>query len=71
MDQQQVIDLMKSSKSEAEWNANASKVKKACGGYPTFWFSAINQSGLMSRLIASWSGDAKLHIELVTPGKDR
>lgn len=34
MNEQEVIALMKSSKSEAEWNANCDKVKKACGGLP-------------------------------------
>ena len=36
MTQQDVVDLMKSSKSEDEWNANCDKVKAEFGGYPDF-----------------------------------
>lgn len=50
----QVVALMESSKSEAEWNVNRDKVKAACGGYPTFWYDAIIQSGLASRVAAGW-----------------
>jgi hypothetical protein len=46
MNQNEVENLMSSSKSEAEWNTNCNKVKKACGGYPSFWHEAIIQSGL-------------------------
>lgn len=38
MNQQQVIDLMKSSKTHAEWNTNCDKVKRECGGYPEYWY---------------------------------
>lgn len=65
MDQQQVIDLMKSSKSGAEWNDNADKVKKACGGYPPFWWPAIVQSGLMRQVTATWGGDDQIRIEVI------
>lgn len=54
MNEQQVINLMESSKSSKEWNANADKVKAACGGYPDFWFGAIVMSGLASRVEANW-----------------
>jgi len=50
----QVVELMKSSKSEREWNANCDKVKKACGGYPGFWFRAIILSGVLAQTQASW-----------------
>ena len=36
MNQQHVISLMASSRNEAEWNNNASTVKAACEGYPSF-----------------------------------
>ena len=54
MNEQQVIDLMKSSKSEAEWNANCDKVKADCGGYPDFWYRAIMMSGIFAQVRASW-----------------
>lgn len=49
MTEQQVTDLMGSSKSEQEWNNNADKVKANCGGYPSCWWPAVVQSGLMRR----------------------
>jgi hypothetical protein len=41
MNQQQVIELMESSKSADEWNSNFDKVKSVCNGYPAFWFPSI------------------------------
>lgn len=46
MSEQQVVDLMKSSKTSHEWNDNCDKVKRACGGYPPFWYPAIIASGV-------------------------
>lgn len=47
MNEEEVKDLMKSSQTEAEWNANCNKVKAAFGGvYPSFWYQAIVASGL-------------------------
>jgi len=54
MSRKEVVALMKSSRSEPEWNANCDKVKVACGGYPDFWFAAIVQSGLMGLTRATW-----------------
>lgn len=54
MNQQQVVDLMASSRNSEEWNANADAVKEACGGYPGFWYSAIMLSGLGHRVQQSW-----------------
>ena len=51
MSEQEVVALMKSSKSESEWNANCDKVKKACGGYPPFWYKAIVLSGLAAKIL--------------------
>ena len=54
MQQQEVIDLMASSKNETEWNANCDKVKSACGGYPDFWYPAIIMSGVLTKCRANW-----------------
>jgi len=55
MNEQQVIDLMKSSKNKVEWDQNADKVKKAFGGvYPDFWFAAIIMSGVLAEAQISW-----------------
>ena len=54
MTQEQVVELMKSSKSESEWDANCGKVKEACGGYPDFWFAAIIQSDVLDETRINW-----------------
>lgn len=54
MDEQEVVELMKSSRSEAEWNRNADKVKASCDGYPSFWYTAIVMSGVASQVQATW-----------------
>jgi len=56
MQQQDVIDLMLSSKSEVEWNANCDKVKAEFGGYPGFWFQAIILGGILgqSQSLNNW-----------------
>ena len=52
MTQQEVVDLMKSSKNEQEWDTNCDKVKAAFNGkYPKFWYMAIIASGLYNRTI--------------------
>ena len=54
MSEQEVVALMGSSTTEAEWNRNCDLVKQKCGGYPGFWFAAIISSGLMQRTKASF-----------------
>ena len=55
--QSDVVTLMKSSKNEQQWNDNCDKVKAANGGnYPSFWFVAINLSGVMSVTSSQWVG---------------
>ena len=62
MNEQEVVALMKSSKSEDEWNANCDKVKKVCGGYPPFWYSAIVLSGIAAQIAASFGESADIKI---------
>lgn len=54
MSKSEVEDLMRSSKNETEWNKNCDYVKKQCGGYPDFWFTAVIASGLMAKVQLSW-----------------
>ncbi|HBM45686.1 TPA: hypothetical protein DDZ75_01810 [Patescibacteria group bacterium] len=55
MTEKEVIDLMRSSKSLKQWNANCDKVKNAHGGfYPPFWFSTIVQSGFAAEVISKF-----------------
>lgn len=60
MNEQEVVDLMKSSKSQQEWNQNCDKVKAACGGYPDFWYSAIVLSGLLEQTLGKGAADIKI-----------
>jgi hypothetical protein len=62
MDKQQVIDLMESCKSDAEWNAACDLVKRTCGGYPDFWWKEIIQSGLGDRVMARWGGSTAIKV---------
>jgi hypothetical protein len=56
MNQEQVVALMKTSRTEKEWNDNCDKVKAACNGYPSFWYGAIVVSGLMREISLSFTG---------------
>lgn len=62
MNKEEVVKLMESSKTEQEWNDNCDKVKKACDGYPDFWFSTIISSGLGGRVMAKFGQDDKIRI---------
>ena len=63
MTQQQVVELMESSLSEVEWNANCDKVKKVFNGYPNWWYSAIVLSGVASRTVAKFGGSAEIKVQ--------
>lgn len=62
MNQQEVIALMNSSKTEDEWNTNADIIKKKCGGWPPFWYAAIIASGLIQEVAKRWGSDGKIHL---------
>jgi hypothetical protein len=62
MNQAEVVKLMESSKSEKEWNDNCDKVKRACGDYPSFWYSSIILSGVANRTMAKFGGSTELRI---------
>lgn len=54
MSEEEVVKLMESSKTEAEWNRNCDEVKRRCNGYPEFWYSSIVMSGLMHRVTSKF-----------------
>jgi len=57
----EVLDLMGSSKSELEWNANCDAVKKAFGGdYPEWWYEEILCSGIASRTMSRFGRTADI-----------
>ena len=62
MTQQEVIDLMKSSKSEEDWNKNCDLVKQKCNGYPPFWYKEIILSGLADEIMQKFGETTEIHI---------
>lgn len=67
MNEQEVIALMKSSKSADDWNANCFTVKKAFGGrYPAFWYSAILVSGVADDTVAKFGQSTDITISVVS-----
>lgn len=63
MTKDQVIELLESSQSSADWSRNCDTIKKAFGGdYPDFWFQDIMQSGLMRKILARFGSDPDFHI---------
>lgn len=56
MTESEVVKLMRSSKSSAEWDANCDLVYRRNGGrYPGFWYAAIILSGLADEMAAGWN----------------
>ena len=54
-----VAALMRTSKTESEWNANCDAVKEAHAfegrsTYPSFWWATIMQSGLASEVTSKF-----------------
>lgn len=64
MTRDEVVALMKTSRSEAEWNSNCDKVKEAFGRqYPDFWWEAIQLSGVASNVIKSFGGQTGFSVK--------
>jgi len=62
MTQDEVVNLMKGSETEKEWNENCDKVKAEFGGYPNFWREAIVLSGIAQETAEKFGSDAEIHI---------
>ena len=65
MTEKEVVALMESSKTTAEWDKNCDIVKDRCVGYPSFWFSAILISGLSKRVLERCGSNDSIKINLV------
>jgi len=54
--EENVVNLMRSSKTESEWNNNCDLVKEANNGYPGWWYRAIILKGILgkTRLLGGW-----------------
>jgi hypothetical protein len=60
MNKQEVIDLMKSSKSNKDWNTNCDIVKlENGGGYPNYWYAEVILSGLCDATLGAGSSTIK------------
>jgi len=68
MTKEEVVTLMQSSNTELEWNENCDKVKKECGGYPSFWYSTIILSGLGDKTAAKWGDDMYIRVKAIRFG---
>jgi hypothetical protein len=64
MTKEEVLNLMKSSKSEQDWRDNCDIVKLAVsegrisnpsGHYPDYWFNEIICTGMYHKLKANWT----------------
>jgi len=67
MNEQEVVKLMEGSRSKADWNANCDRVKDAFGGkYPSFWYSAIIQSGVATKTATKYGGKAEIKVISIT-----
>lgn len=55
MSRDELLDIMGSSRSPEEWNANCDKVKEKCGGYPLIWYETIIASGFTNKVFDSYS----------------
>ncbi len=62
MNEDEVIALMETSKSAQEWDNNCDKIKKACSGYPAFWWETIIQSGRARRIMAKFGESPDIKI---------
>jgi len=52
---EKMLQRLRETKSEAEWNATCDEVKKANnGGYPTDWFAKVILSGLAHEAQGNW-----------------
>lgn len=62
MNEQEVVALLESSTSAQEWNENCDKIKRACGGYPPYWWSKVIQSGLADKILARFGESTEIKI---------
>lgn len=61
MTEQEVLDLMKSSKDKHDWNLNCDKVKAAFEGkYPDFWWDKVIQSGLADETLGKGASEISI-----------
>jgi hypothetical protein len=62
MNEEQVVALMSSAVSSQDWNNKCDEVKRACNGYPNFWFGSIIQSGLAREVMSKFGASPEIRI---------
>lgn len=56
------VQMMKSSRTEEQWNENCDAVKKAHGGYPADWYKKIVMSGVLRETASAFGSDGEIEI---------
>lgn len=54
------LKLLKGCKNSQEWNAACDKIKQENGGYPSWWYEKVIQSGLMDETLGQGSSEIKI-----------
>lgn len=57
------LERLKTCRSEDDWDAACTAIKKAHGGrYPSDWFARVLQSGLMAEIVKKFGGSTEISI---------
>jgi hypothetical protein len=66
MNREDVVALMRSSKTAKEWDNNCDHVKRELGGYPAYWYEAILASGLAREVFATFGETPNVKVRIVS-----
>ena len=62
------IEHLKQSTSEADWNRRVDDIKHAhSNAYPSWWYSTVVLSGLLSECASTWGGSDEITISPLVP----
>lgn len=59
----QAVELLKSSQSARDWDTNVDGIRQANGGYPRWWYKAVILPGIEGQQISKWSEESKVQIK--------
>lgn len=62
MDRESVLALMRSSRTEADWDANVKKVETLCGGLPSYWQKEVVDTNLKDTTLHPTGADIPQHL---------
>lgn len=63
MTKDDVMALLESCQSAADWEAACETIKEAHNwSYPTYWWEDVKKSGLMDRIMARWGTSSEIRI---------